>query len=160
MSCAICHFECTPNRMSTVTQLSAVFRLEKRVSSFGPTNNNNGHGASMLWTGKNYSWVADYAVTVRRQNVMWESISNDIICKSLVLSKCLCVQTYGCTPSRPQLDTYDNSCPICQDKFSNPISLSCTVRSLLLFLSFTSQQYSLVSFCFRRPALLYDTMAE
>ena len=42
---------------------------------------------------------------------------------------CLCVQTYGCAPGRAELESYDNSCPICQDKFTNPVSLSCTVRS-------------------------------
>lgn len=44
----------------------------------------------------------------------------------LAVSKFSNELTYGCSPSRTQLDSYDNSCPICQDKFTNPVSLSCT----------------------------------
>jgi hypothetical protein len=33
--------------------------------------------------------------------------------------------SYGAAPNRSQLDSCDNSCPICQDKFTDPVMLSC-----------------------------------
>lgn len=33
--------------------------------------------------------------------------------------------SYGCVPSRDQLEASENTCPICQDKFTDPVQLSC-----------------------------------
>lgn len=38
------------------------------------------------------------------------------------------LQSYGSSPSEMQLQSYDNQCPMCLDKFQEPIVLSCKVR--------------------------------
>ena len=44
----------------------------------------------------------------------------------------LTLQSYGMCASREELKESDNTCPICQDTFNDPVKLHCKVSSSFL----------------------------
>ena len=60
-------------------------------------------------------------------------------------------QSYGTVPRREDLQKVDNVCPICQDKLSDPVKLSCSVciiySYLYIYKTFTNNLFLYVASC-------------